>query len=350
MSDIEAKIDHEDVAVNHEVNDLIRNKVCGDFVNSNTYRPVFISSQSDVYQAADVLAKNGITSAPVIDEDANHIQGIFDYDDLAALVLAAFQKDPVQNVELTEEHMDLAKFLLDSHASYLGNAPVKNVVDLSKNKPAVVIRDNAPLSTAIKHFKKGKRRCIIVNDAEKFIGVLSQSDVIKFIHKEMIAFEKTARLSGEFQESHYSGVLNQTLEELNVARKEVATINENSSVFQALQEMYRLNFSGIAIVNSSGAITGSISEKDLKFAFQMQWLQILNHSCRQYVSSARRQNSLKERGGMDSAPVISVSPNSKLGMVIESLVATKIHRIWVVENRKPVGIISLADVIRIICS
>eukprot|EP00475_Leptophrys_vorax_P039054 TRINITY_DN698_c0_g1_i1.p2 TRINITY_DN698_c0_g1~~TRINITY_DN698_c0_g1_i1.p2 ORF type:complete len:354 (+),score=105.54 TRINITY_DN698_c0_g1_i1:52-1113(+) len=331
------------VSSHEEINHLLGSIQCGDLINTaHAGKAVFIPITADVFTAAQILSTNAITSAPVIDEETNRLAGMFDYDDLAALVLAAFQKDSLPKVDLTDEHMDLAKFLIESHISHLGNASAQNVADLSKNKPAVLVRNTAPLSTAVKHFKKGKRRCVVVDADDKFVGMLSQSDVVKFLHGE--AKKKTA------DSEAFSAVLNGSLEDLNLARKEVATINENKSVLDALQEMYRLNVSGVAIVDSGGNITGSISLKDLKYAFQMQWFQVLEHSCRSYIASARRTTALKERGGMDVSPVISVGPTTKLWLVIESLVATKTHRVWVVENRKPVGVVALADIIRAICN
>jgi CBS domain-containing protein len=334
---------HVVVSSHDEINHLLNSVQCGDFINNaHGSKAVSIPVTADVFAAAQILAGAAVTSAPVIDEETGRLCGMFDYDDLAALVLAAFQKDSLSKVNLTDEHMDLAKFLIESHISHLGNAPAQNVADLSKNKPAVLVRNTAPLATAVKHFKKGKRRCVVVDADDKFVGMLSQSDVVKFLHG--------AAKKKEADAVAFSAILDTSLEDLNIARKEVACINENKSVLDALQEMYRLNISGVAITDSGGNITGSISLKDLKYAFQMQWFQVLENSCRSYIASARRTTALKERGGMDVSPVISVNPNTKLWLVIESLVATKTHRVWIVENRKPVGVVALADIIRAICN
>jgi CBS domain-containing protein len=390
---------HEESSVIEQIHRILQTKKCGDVVNSMTAHAISIPVTADVFEAADILAKNAITAAPVIqpktNSSAEKLIGMFDYDDLTALVLSAFKRTSLNDTEnpedqhlhqhqqhheisavATGEHKDLAKFLMASHVNNLGNATVKSVADLSKNKPAVVVKDSDPLTSAVQVFKEGKRRCVVMNDKEEFIGMLSQSDVLKWIHqivqrtkrakhldpmmeitgsairKVSGAMSPSLRNSGQQDNScpsgayTYADVFDKTLEELGLAKKPIAIINERNSVLDALQKMYNNNYSGLAIVGSGGEISGSISVKDVKFAFSMQWFQVLEHSCGSYIASARRQVTLKEKAGMDTAPVISVTPNSKLGYVLELLVATKTHRLWVVENRKPVGVVALADIIR----
>lgn len=67
-------------------------------------------------------------------------------------------------------------------------------------------------------------------------------------------------------------------------------------------------------------------------------------TCQQFVGHVRSRQGLED--GQDKYPVFDVRQTSTLGYTIAKLVATKAHRVWVVDERiRTIGIVSLTDVL-----
>jgi CBS domain-containing protein len=217
---------------------------------------VVIPSSLDVHEAAGILSSHVISSAPVVHEDSGEFLGMFDFMDLIALVLAAFQKDSLAEIDLTDKALDLAKFLNDmANVSHVTHAPIASVVDLSKHKPTPVMKHSESLAKVFQLFSSGTKRVLVTGEkAQEIVGIFSQSDAVKFVDKN---------------KSSFGSVLSKTIDELKIAEKEVMTVLDSASVLDALQVMFRNNISGVAIVTKTGRMVGSISMTDLKVIQEM---------------------------------------------------------------------------------
>jgi CBS domain containing-hemolysin-like protein len=57
-----------------------------------------------------------------------------------------------------------------------------------------------------------------------------------------------------------------------------------------------------------------------------------------------------ENAGQDSYPVFDVNSSVTLEKVMQKLLATKTHRIWVVDEQSQLeGVLSMTDIIRYLC-
>jgi CBS domain-containing protein len=89
----------------------------------------------------------------------------------------------------------------------------------------------------------------------------------------------------------------------------------------------------IAVVDNALNVVGNISIVDVKHLTNTSSLPLLKSSCLHFISVI-----LSERGvenGKDSFPVFHVNPYSTLAHTIAKLVATRAHRMWVVEGSSP---------------
>jgi CBS domain-containing protein len=89
----------------------------------------------------------------------------------------------------------------------------------------------------------------------------------------------------------------------------------------------------IAVVDNALNVVGNISTVDVKHLTNTSSLPLLKSSCLHFISVI-----LSERGvenGKDSFPVFHVNPYSTLAHTIAKLVATRAHRMWVVEGSSP---------------
>ena len=97
--------------------------------------------------------------------------------------------------------------------------------------------------------------------------------------------------------------------------------------------MHNEGLTSVAVVDQGLNVVGNISAVDVKLLTNAASLPLLKSSCMNFISVI-----LSERGmehGRDSFPVFHVNPYSTLGHTVAKLVATKSHRMWVVESASP---------------
>jgi CBS domain-containing protein len=97
--------------------------------------------------------------------------------------------------------------------------------------------------------------------------------------------------------------------------------------------MHNEGLTSVAVVDQGLNVVGNISTADVKHLTNAASLPLLKNSCMSFISVI-----LSERGmehGRDSFPVFHVNPYSTLGHTVAKLVATKSHRMWVVESASP---------------
>lgn len=89
----------------------------------------------------------------------------------------------------------------------------------------------------------------------------------------------------------------------------------------------------IAVVDNGQNVVGNISTKDVRHLTTASSISLLSGSCMHFISVI-----LNERGvekGRDAFPVFYVNPYSTLAHTVAKLVATRSHRMWVVESASP---------------
>src|SRR3954451_2118708 len=70
-------------------------------------------------------------------------------------------------------------------------------------------------------------------------------------------------------------------------------------------------------------------------------------TCQQFINHVRSRQGLED--GQDRYPVFDVRLTSTLGYTIAKLIATRAHRVWVVDNKmKAIGVVSLTDVLSVV--
>lgn len=89
----------------------------------------------------------------------------------------------------------------------------------------------------------------------------------------------------------------------------------------------------LAVVDNGYNVVGNISTKDVRHLTSTSSAHLLASSCMHFISVI-----LNERGvekGQDAFPVFYVNPYSSLAHTVAKLVATRSHRMWVVESASP---------------
>ena len=91
--------------------------------------------------------------------------------------------------------------------------------------------------------------------------------------------------------------------------------------------------SSVAVVDNGRNVVGDISTKDVRNLTSTSSAPLLGDTCMHFISVI-----LNERGvekGKDAFPVFYVNPTSTLAHTVAKLVATRSHRMWIVESASP---------------
>lgn len=89
----------------------------------------------------------------------------------------------------------------------------------------------------------------------------------------------------------------------------------------------------LAVIDDAKNVVGNISTSDTRLLTSAASMPLLQQSCMHFITVI-----LSERGmdkGRDSVPVFYVTPYSTLAGTVAKLVATRSHRMWVVDSASP---------------
>jgi CBS domain-containing protein len=208
-------------------------------------------------------------------------------------------------------------------------------LDLSHKNAFYSVMLESPLSAAIEILAadNGVHRVNVVDGNGRVQGILSQSDVIKFLLSKKDLFR---------------ALMGKSLVELGIDQCPVVSVKAESSVLDALQRMSEHYISSVAVVDPAGTLVGSISMADIRFIFQHGRYHRLWMNCSQFLTLALSQKGL-EHAGNDQFPFFDAHPASSVLQAINKIVATKVHRVWVTDpvTHRLIGVVSLTDLIKL---
>lgn len=303
------------------------------------------------------MVDNNISSAPVFCSTTNEYVGMLDFRDIVEFILILFHRSECKDTKIASflERPTLQGLI----EQYCGEEDVlvSDVVDLSRKNPFYSVMSQSSLIQLVQVFSSnvGIHRVNVVDActssvASKVVGVVSKTDLVRFIYQTDIP---------ELQDS---------LEECGLGKSEVLSIESSSMLLDALDLMSANGLSSIAVLEG-GVLFGNISMTDVRFLFRRN-SSLLFMDCRHFVRHILEERSL-ENGGSDSFPIFEMHPQSSLKRCIEKLLATRTHRIWIVDqnvaeghcvvqpSEEPdspfkregglCGVVSLTDIIHYLC-
>jgi CBS domain-containing protein len=196
--------------------------------------------------------------------------------------------------------------------------PVKFVIQLTAKNPFYKLAEFETLSSVVEILGTGVHRVAIVNESStKITGILSQRRLIKYLWDNARRF---ASLEPLFQS---------TLVDLGIGNSKVISIFGDEPLINALVKMNVDKISSIAVVDHHFNLLGNISVTDVKHVTKSSQSALLHKSCLHFISIILNHRGIED--GKDSFPIFHVYPTSSLGRTVAKLVATKSHRLWVVQ-------------------
>jgi CBS domain-containing protein len=137
----------------------------------------------------------------------------------------------------------------------------------------------------------------------------------------------------------------------DIMTRAVITTTTDTQLVDVVRTMIRHRISGIPVLDASGAVVGIITEGDLLHRAETRTekqhsrlaglLLAPGHLADEYARSHGRNV-----GEVMSQEVVSVAPETPLAEIVALMESRRIKRLPVLENRKLVGIVSRADLLR----
>lgn len=298
-----------------------------------------VTTTTTLWKAVEILSQVNALCAPVYEELASgerQFVGVLDVVGIIFYLLDSLEK------ELSEAHGAVDNDRPGSFAGWLSESKalrtlvVKDIIDSPRWLPFVCIEETAMLSDAMALLGRERFHRVLVASDKNVKNIITQSSVIKFIfdHHE-----------------DFASVTSKTLEELGVtAPKPVVSISIDDCVVSAFRAMKDNHVSGVPLLDENGAVVGCISDRHirsvlLKGSSRRPLHQILAMSATEFLASLPPDHA---RHG-DMHPAIICKASDKLGDIIKKLAASRIHRIFLVdEHHKPIRVISLCDIIELL--
>ncbi|KAI8926195.1 hypothetical protein BC831DRAFT_457344 [Entophlyctis helioformis] len=292
---------------------------------------IAVNADTPVELACQTLIERQISSAPVWDDQTQSYVGLIDFRDIVSLLLLGIRKD----IMMDSDSKPVQAIVAAAQAEQ--SIPVRLATDLSSRNPLHRVQPAAPFMDLIRVFGSGIHRILVIEDGEavQARGLVSQMTGIKYIWAH---YEEHAALTELF---------GKTIKDLKLGTKSIMSVGTNTKVVDALTIMIKQEVTSLAVVDNLGALVSSIDMNDVKFIVKSAKFHLLHGSVLQLVQFIEQQHGIAD--GKDMAPTFDVTESTPLRQVVAKLVATKTHRIWVVEHARgrPTSVISLTDLYRL---
>jgi len=279
-------------------------------------RIITVTADTTIGSVFKTLVENKILSAPVFNTKTHKWVGFVDMVDLVHHALN------VLNIPKTE--LDNADFDQLLSSDKFANEPCGSIVDLSKRNPYLPVDQRAPVTQAIEMMIKWRvHRVPVVDASGELLTIVTQSHVTRLIYKWIARFEQLADSS---------------VEQLKLGYGDVITVRQDEEAIAAFRSIHEHGVSAVGVVDGDGKLVGNVSASDLKvIGYDGKLFSRLFVPVSDFVKETRPEG----------VGAICVTPRASFGQVLDKLVSNRVHRVYVVdENGKPIGVISLLEILQ----
>lgn len=278
---------------------------------------IFVPGSLSVEETFNTLIKHHLTSLPVEASPGDMNCLTFDYNDLNSYLLLVLNKITINNKQVTQDCQNGKP------------VAVGEIVKLTPKNPFYKLPETETLSTVMGILGTGVHRVAITNvEMTQIKGILSQRRLIKYIWDNARSFTQLEPLLNSSLQDLKIGVLN-TSSKPTSRQSRVISIQGEEPLIMALYKMHTERISSIAVIDPQGNLIGNISVTDVKHVTRTSQYPLLHKTCRHFISVILNSRGLET--GKDSFPIFHVYPTSSLARTLAKLVATKSHRLWIVQ-------------------
>jgi CBS domain-containing protein len=268
---------------------------------------------------SQLLIDSGAPNVILIREstDSRKAIGVFDYDDLNSYLLLVTGLARPQDSDFDQVDSIVSRARTNQPVE-LGN--VKQL--LGRKEPPAFCEGSDTLARAVEIFGGGCHRILVrAPGSQDVVGILSQVRLLRFLWENRASFQPVEQLH------------NRSLKELDLGSHSVVSINGDRPLKDALLLMHSEGITSLPVLDNHKNVIGNISHVDVKLLTNTSALPLLDSSCIHFITVILSERGMQD--GQDSFPVFHVNPTSTLAHTVAKLVATRSHRMWIVDAPSP---------------
>jgi CBS domain-containing protein len=279
---------------------------------------VTITGDVTVSEGLDLMREKKVISLPVLRETNGPFEGIIDMLDLVTYCSTKFTN---VSVLAQESYRQMEEFAAK---------PVRDLLDISGRNAWVYISYKEILCKLF-HLLTKHHRVAVVNESYDVIGVITQSKLVEFLYKNRRLFPDTMH------------------KRVDILQKPVESIHMKAFVIEGFRTIWEHGVSGLAVINDEGVLVGNLSATDLLKTHVKPTGEMIHDLYQPIKQMLNIREDLKDRIMMADLPecrAIAVTADDTLETSMKKCIDNGIHRVFIQDDkRKPVGVISLGDVI-----
>jgi len=285
---------------------------------------IYVANRDDsVMSVWRGLVRHKFLSCPVVKRKQAKYHGFIDLADIALFIIENFGQSFLVS---SEDYYSL----ISKEEAFLKKT-VKDVMRNPKTQrnPFHPVYENYSVMSAMELLarERGLHRVPVIDRAERIVGLISQSQLIHFILRniELLGNKRFKTLD----------------KSPHIFKKKVISVNQDVLAYEAFKSMVNWNVSGVAVVDDYGKLVGNLSLRDLKpLASDLSLFVRLYDTVGEFLSRARKEDPQLAKEGL------YCFMNEQIQNVIRVLAQHNVHRIYIVDdNKKPIGVASLKDVL-----
>jgi CBS domain-containing protein len=295
-----------------------------------TEKVITIDKEAPVDKIIKLLLKHRISGAPVVDEN-NKIVGVVSEEDLLYK-----EKLPlsVTWLYLYGDYVDP-----DELATECRKAHATTAAEIMSMTPVLVSEDTDLPKIAFLMLEKGIRRVFVMKKGE-ITGVVSKADLLKAMGGGEIPAR--AKAGGDTK----CDLSTKKVMARDVMTSEVITIGRTTTIRDVARILLSNRITGVPVVDERNNVIGIVSESDLLYGEEsIAPVSAYSSSWKDCVERFWRTSTIQAEKVM-SGKVIAVKEDTPVEEIATLMLENKIKRVPVLKEKKLVGIVSRADVLK----
>lgn len=278
----------------------------------------YLHDSDKVCDAIRFLSEHDIYSAPVLSLN-NEVVAVMDFAQLVQFAVTTSEELD------TWGHDRFYSFL--EHSERMSVTPIRDLLKKEKKQPAYIYND-ASMANVIKEMSSNElKRLFVIDRNGKILNIITQSSLMDFIcdHDEW-----------------FRHILNAELSKFNINRN-VVSVKKDENVIEAFKLMKENKISAVCVTDRYGYVIDTISVKDLRTVVPgLTIMQRLFIPIEDFLNRIEVETKKKRE-------LIVCSENDTVRNVLEKIRRTRVHRVWMLSHGKANGVVSLKDILEIIC-
>lgn len=276
-----------------------------------------------IIEAFKSLIENHISAAPVQNTENGQYQFFIDLSDMLAHAVDILTENEIK--EGFDPEISQIEFSRYTVAQLAGYSPTNRFIEIS---------GETNLKEAMQVMVDMGVHRLVLKDSDngELVSILSQSQVVSVLYPyvKQFAFSK------------------KTVGELKLGYRQTGTVSTEIATKEAFKKLHAARFDGLAVTDEKDNLVGNISISDLSLiGYDGSMFKRLMWPLSKFLEGRlAKPHSHKAKHGL--AGILSVSPQDSIQDVFNKFHQTEVHRLYIEQNSKLLGVILLSDLIRLV--